>query len=356
LSERSNIRRALIMDAVSQVLDNRVFRILFGLSTLFVAFTFLVGFREDSVVLFFGYQEYFYEDFFRWMPFAPQIGGTEQQQAGIDWVQNFFASQSAGTFGILFCLAATSFFMPQILEKGFADSFFSKPVTRWQLLVSRYVASILLIAFLAFLLVSGIYLGLLTASGYSDPGFLWSAPTLIYLFALVSGFTVFWGCMTRNTIATLLLTMISYGFTSGVHTAWTGIELFRESPVWEEIERAREEGRSTNAEVAFQRFLIHTVDVLHYTLPKTHDAKFITANLRDRMVTEERERGVVRVEVDDDGEQQFVERDNPFGSYEDRLTWTGPLATNLSFSIVSSLLFVLACLGLAWTRIRRISF
>ena len=44
-------RRALIRDALAQVLDNKVFRILMVLTFLMVALTFVIGFREDEVNL-----------------------------------------------------------------------------------------------------------------------------------------------------------------------------------------------------------------------------------------------------------------------------------------------------------------
>ena len=203
------------------------------------------------------------------------------------------------------------------------------------------------------------YLGLLVASGYSDPGFLWSAPTLIYLFALVSGFTMLFGALTRSTVATLLLTFVAYGFTGLVHTAWTGIEAFKGNAAWAEMEKAHAEGRASDVEVVLGKALLGTVTTLHYVLPKTNDADYITANLRDRLVWGDYadDDGLVVV-VEEDGERRQAEGGGgiPWANYEEQLSWTGPLATNLSFSIASSLAFVAAALGLAWLRIRRISF
>ena len=52
----SNALRALGRDAIYQVLDNWVFRILFVLGSALVLCTFLIGFREEEITLLFGLQ------------------------------------------------------------------------------------------------------------------------------------------------------------------------------------------------------------------------------------------------------------------------------------------------------------
>lgn len=352
-----NIRRALLMDAVSQVLDNRVFRILAALSALIVLATFVVGFREDSVWILFGWREYFYDEVFDFFGMPLPIGGPAQQQAAITFVQNLFVDYLAGSLGLIFCVGATAFFVPQLLERGFADSFFSKPVSRWRLLLSRYVASIFFIAILATFLVVGMHLGLQVASDFSDPGFLWSALTLVYTFALLSSFTVLFGTLTRSTTAALLLTLVAFGVTSGVHNGWILLWYTQNSPIQAEIERAREEGRVGETADVFERVLSRTLSTAHHVLPKTTDAKYITAKLRDRLVSERDEEGSRRrrgrEEPDDSAQPEF---ENPFAAYERSLSWGGPLATNLTWSVLSSLAWVAAALGMAWLRLRRISF
>ena len=53
---------ALFQDALYQVLDNWVFRILAVLTGCLVLVTFLIGFREDEVVLLFGLKTWSYAD------------------------------------------------------------------------------------------------------------------------------------------------------------------------------------------------------------------------------------------------------------------------------------------------------
>ena len=199
--------KALLADAFYQVLDNKVFRLLVLLSIGLVAPTFLVGFREDGVHFLFGWKTFTYKEFVSafGVP-VPEI--HDIHVAVIQQVQAIFVGGLAGTIGILFCIAATAFFVPRMLEKGAADTLFSKPVARFVLLLARYVAGLLFVGVLAFVLVLGMHIGLLVTSGYSDPGFLWSALTLVYIFALVHAFSTLIAVYTRSSVAAILFTLM----------------------------------------------------------------------------------------------------------------------------------------------------
>jgi len=216
---------ALFLDALYQVLDNKVFRILAVVVLALVGSTFLVGAREDSLVLLFGWKEVFYEDIFAFfnMPYPGVEGAGEIL---VQRVQQILIDGLAGSLGIMFAVAATAFFVPRMLEKGAADTLFSKPVSRFALLLSRYLAGLLFVALLAIVLVGGMQIGFMLNSGYSDPGFLWSIATLIYVFGLLHGVSILVGVVTRSTVASILLTLFFMIFTSCVHRGWQGKELF----------------------------------------------------------------------------------------------------------------------------------
>jgi ABC-type transport system involved in multi-copper enzyme maturation permease subunit len=347
--KRSVVYRALFADALAQVLDNRVFRILAWICGLMVGFTFAVGFREDSIWLFGGWREYFYEDVFDFFGLGGPSIGTTQQQEAIRIVQDLFAKFVAGSVGILFGIASTVFFVPRLLEKGFADGFFSKPVSRFALLLSRYFASILFVSLLASFLVGGMHLGFLLASGYSDPSFLWTAATLVYLFALISSFAVLFGTLTRSTVAALLLTFASYGATTGVHNLWVLYDYGRSEGhirrLYEQRERAAAEGQSSPVADAFVDTAITTLETLHNLLPRTHDAKYLIANLRDQVA-----------ELPPEDERRPGDDGLPWLTYQSRLGWNTPWQYNFAWSISASLLFVAAALALSWWRLSRISF
>lgn len=287
------VLQALFRDALYQVLDNKVFRILAGVVLSLVLATFLIGARDDALVLLFGWKELFYEDIFAFfgMPY-PGIEGAGELL--VQNVQSLLVDHLAGTVGIMFAIAATAFFVPRMLEKGAADTLFSKPVSRFALLLARYAAGILFVALLATVLVGGMHLGFLLNSGYSDPGFLWSIASLIYVFALLHGVSILVGVVTRSTVASILLTLVFMFFTSCVHLGWQSKESFvaasqRMSLEDEEHEDASATGASaesadpsTDSEMdkRWRDALFLSIDAVHYVLPKTSDAAPIARKLR----------------------------------------------------------------------------
>lgn len=278
----SHTARALVKDAFYQVLDNKVFRILILMTIVLIAPTFLVAFTPEKVSVLFGWWTFDYSD----LGWLTGLGGRSTGNANvlaIQQIQSLFVSSLAGSFGISLCLAATSFFVPRMLEKGEADTLFSKPTGRFVLLFARYVSGLLFVGALAFVLVLGMHLGLLLRSGYSDPGFLWSAVTLVYTFALIHAFSTMVGVITRSAVTALLVSILFFGFNSCVHTLWTakefGLEIARAK-----ASAAAEEGGNNDIEEAINspvaRFFAVVVDVVHYPLPKTSDADVLTRKLR----------------------------------------------------------------------------
>jgi ABC-type transport system involved in multi-copper enzyme maturation permease subunit len=294
------IVQALFLDALYQVLDNKVFRILAGVVLTLVLSTFLIGARDDALVLLFGWKELFYEDIFLFfdLPF-PGIEGAGQLL--VQHVQTIFVDFLAGTFGIIFAIAATAFFVPRMLEKGAADTLFSKPVSRCALLLSRYAAGILFVGLLAVVLVGGMHVGFLLNSGYSDPGFLWSIASLIYVFALLHGVSILVGVVTRSTVAAILITLFFMFFTSCIHAGWQVKEAFVSNPQLrslheeEEAEAAAEsDPNATETSQAdaddededderWRALLFHSLDAVHYVLPKTSDAAPIARKMRENL-------------------------------------------------------------------------
>jgi ABC-type transport system involved in multi-copper enzyme maturation permease subunit len=193
------------------VLDNMVFRILAVLIVLFVLPTFLLGFREKEIVVCF----FWHFEYADWMARIGTLFGNDVQSGMITWLQSAFIDTLAGGVGMLFCVVATSFFMPRMLEKGYADTVFSKPLSRNALMLSRYFAGILFVALLSMVLVGGQYLGFTLVSGYSDTGFLFSVFTLIWLFMMLHAVSLLAGVMTRSAIAAVMMVILFYASTGG---------------------------------------------------------------------------------------------------------------------------------------------
>jgi ABC-type transport system involved in multi-copper enzyme maturation permease subunit len=273
------IARALLEDAFRQVMDNKVFRLLLLLCIVLVAPWYLMGFREDGIHLLYGWKTIAYSDFLGSFGRTSQAASDTQIQF-IQSLQSLFVEWFAGLFGFLFCIAATAFFVPRMLEKGAADTLFTKPIHRFALLAARYTAGILFVGILSLVLVVGIHVGLLIFSGYSDPAFLWSALTLVYVYAIVQTVSVIVGVFTRSSVAAILCTTIFLAFNGCVQKSWVVGQWAHER----EHARFADAPDAANAAAAEKNpilvFLADTLSVLHYTLPKTHDADVLTKKLR----------------------------------------------------------------------------
>lgn len=270
---------ALFEDAFRQVLDDKVFRLLVMLALVLVLPTFLVAFRPEGLSLLFGWKTWTYRELLSSFGGGmPQVDDVHIVLIGA--VQKAIVQELAGTIGLLFCIAATAFFVPRMLEKGAADTLFSKPVGRFALLLARYSAGVIFVAALSFLLVLGMHVGFLVSSGFSDPAFLWSALTLTYVFALVHSVSVAIAVFTRSSIASILTTLIFFAFTGCIQRSWIQIE-HGAAVTREAVDRGEEEVES---ERKFG-FLLDTLGALHWTLPKTSDADYVVAGLR-RSVSE----------------------------------------------------------------------
>jgi ABC-type transport system involved in multi-copper enzyme maturation permease subunit len=276
----ATLAKALLIDAFHQVLDNKVFRILAAFDLLFVLFTFVVGFGEDGFSLLFGWKSVEYDAVLDWFG-SPVDPGIDVQQAVIQVLQEVLVDFIAGTFGMTLAIAATSFFVPRMLEKGAADALFVKPLGRLTLLASRYCVGLLFVVLLALFLVFGMHAGFVLVSGYDDAGFLWSALTLTYTFALVYSLSILIGIVTRSTLASVLLTLLFFVFNGCIQNGWVikeyNVNSERLAALGETVD-GDEDGDEGPTKLV--RGLMITLDVLHYALPKTSDADYLTLKLR----------------------------------------------------------------------------
>lgn len=303
--------RALLLDAFYQVIDNMIFRVLLFLVLGIIAAFFLIGFREHEMQVLFGVWDLGYEDLFKLVG-ASTRGVSDVQGKTIQGLQSFLVESLGGSTGMVICLSATAFFMPRMLEKGSADLVFSKPISRWMLLLSRYCAGLLFVGILSCILVGGLWLAFLVSSGYNDPGFLWGALTLVYLFALLHAFSMCVGVFTRSTVAAILLSVLFYAGTGCTHQIWITRGYSHERAAAQKL-RDTDGGKDQEIHLpevsggagapvgsvgseppgpskASSSMLIDTlvafINGLHYTLPKTSDADILTLKLRKALATD----------------------------------------------------------------------
>ncbi|MEM7308813.1 MAG: ABC transporter permease [Planctomycetota bacterium] len=283
--------RALMMDAVFQVLDNRVFRVLVILVLIPILFTFLIGFRESEIVFLFGLERWSYDSILSILP-GGNVSTQDMDAQGmvISAFTAIFVDFLGGDLGVMLAIAATAFFVPQMIEKGSADVLFHKPIHRFFLFLSRYFAGLVFIFLLTVVAVTGIYLGLLIVSGYNDPGILWASLTLTYLFGLVHCVSMLVGVMTRSTVASILVTLLFF-FGNGclIQQGWILKEqVMSQQEIADAVERETRANESEDGFVlededesgVFLGIFLRTLNTLHFIFPKTTDAGHLTSLLR----------------------------------------------------------------------------
>jgi ABC-type transport system involved in multi-copper enzyme maturation permease subunit len=271
------ILRALARNALHQVLDNLVFRILAGLILVPIAFAFLVGFHQDEIVLAFGLQRWSYAELYGLVDARPGLHPREDTLEGLVWL---VLDNLGGTVGVLFCVAATAFFVPRLIERGSAGVVFGKPVSRTTLYLSRFGAGLSFVLLLSGVLAGGMCLGLWLVSGYADPGILCAPLALAYVYGLTHAVSMLCGILTRSSVASLLLTLLFFVLNWTVHFTWRQHEessARRAAAAAEEIER----GAAGDEEATGP--LLRTFLALHFVLPKTSDASLLARELRRRL-------------------------------------------------------------------------
>ncbi len=274
----SNVTRALFRDATAQVIDNKIFRILLVLLCVILLPVLLIAARENEVVICF-FWHFSYADLAS-LVHSNLTPTDHPNRQLIQTAEKILTDYLASGMGTLFGITATSFFMPRMLEKGAADVVFSKPVSRFALLMSRYVAGLIFAGSLAVLMIGGMHFGLLLNSGYSDPGFLWSIPILIYVFGIVHAVSLLVGVITRSSVAAILITLVFYSFNGCVHVAWIGVEMVRPAgPLVGELADEEAPDAAEEAKGMWQ-WLGMSLDIVHFALPKTTEADIIAHRVR----------------------------------------------------------------------------
>lgn len=133
-----------------------------------------------------------------------------------------------GTFLAVF---ATAHLVPRLQEKGTIDLYLSKPVSRAQLLVSRYLAGLLLAAANIAYLIGSIWIILIWKTGVVHPRFLLAGGIILFVISTLLAFSFLIGVVTSST-AVAIMTSYSIFFISALLAAHDKIEAAMSSNFW----------------------------------------------------------------------------------------------------------------------------
>jgi ABC-type transport system involved in multi-copper enzyme maturation permease subunit len=105
---------------------------------------------------------------------------------------------------LFFSLISTSSFIPSMLEKGTIDLLISKPISRFSILISKFLGAVLFVAISMVFLIGSIWLILSLKSGYWSPAFLYSILSLTAAFAVMYSITILIGLLTNSSVISIL--------------------------------------------------------------------------------------------------------------------------------------------------------
>lgn len=131
------------------------------------------------------------------------ISLTDEKQA-VSMVESGFLNL-AWALILFFSLISTASFIPSMLEKGTIDLLISKPISRMNILLSKYAGAVLFMFISMVFLLGSIWLILSAKSGYWGTGFLISILLITLAFAVMYSINIIIGLTTQSTIISILV-------------------------------------------------------------------------------------------------------------------------------------------------------
>lgn len=107
--------------------------------------------------------------------------------------------------GIFLSIFATASLVPSMLEKGNIEILISKPLTRTEIFLGRYLGAQSIMAFNVIYLVAGSWLILSMKTGFWYSPYLYTIPMVIIVFAIIYSLMALVGLITRSTGVSVMI-------------------------------------------------------------------------------------------------------------------------------------------------------
>jgi ABC-type transport system involved in multi-copper enzyme maturation permease subunit len=151
--------------------------------------------------------------------------------------------------GLLMAIFASSSFIPTMLEKGNIDLLLSKPVSRTELVLGKYLGGLLVVFINVFFLVFGVWLIISVKFGYWDPTFLIVSLVITFTFAVLYSMIVFFGIITQGSVFGMMMAYFTFLILSPILFA----------------------AKDKFLEMISNGFLKNAIKVCYYIVPKTSE-------------------------------------------------------------------------------------
>ena len=146
-------------------------------------------------------------------------------------VEKLVLGFETGFSGFLFFLCtflaifATAHLVPRMQEKGTIDLYLSRPVPRVKLLLSRYLAGLILAGSNIFYLLASMWAIVIWKTGVSHPRFLLAGLILLFVVAVLLAFAFLIGVMTSSTAVSIMTSyaIFIFGLPLTLHKHWEAV-------------------------------------------------------------------------------------------------------------------------------------
>jgi hypothetical protein len=142
---------------------------------------------------------------------AVRVPATRDIPAAVRFLELILAAGVADTLGLLLTLVWTAGFLPAFLDPAAISVLLAKPVSRWGLLLGKYVGVLCFVLVQATYFVGGTWLALALRTGVWDASYLWSIPLLLLQFAVFFSFSLLLAVSTRSTVACVFGSVAFWG-------------------------------------------------------------------------------------------------------------------------------------------------
>ncbi len=199
--------------------------------------------------------------FFGSMPFGSPNRPIGQVIIG---VQDNIVNTLGASIIFVVSVILTAFFIPNMLRKGAVDLLIVKPISRWQILLYKYIGGCTFVFLVISFTIFGVWAVMWLRSGVMNSAFLLSIPILTFTFMVLYAVSMLISVLTRSAIAAIVITCLFMFFMWGVGLAKSICDISRNLP---------ESPLKTG--VAFNT----TVDILNAGLPRYNDVMKLNSRL-----------------------------------------------------------------------------
>lgn len=118
--------------------------------------------------------------------------------------------------GLFLSIFSVSSFIPQMIEKGSIDLLLSKPISRPQILLGKFIGGTFMVFVNLSYLVLGIWVLIGLKFGDWDPNFLLTIFTITFAFAVLYALVILVGIITKSSIVSMIISYIIFFIVSPI--------------------------------------------------------------------------------------------------------------------------------------------